>query len=216
MQGEVAVSMSRPHLTSLRCGTVTPCIPGGASGCDHSLGHHNLGSQLQTWAQCPAWCEHHLCQGKAGRGFSPQRFSPCVLTIHSERKQVEKSTPAIPVMWVLLEEESGSACCFLIGHDLYQIQIKNRKSFLRLHNIYHTFKYCTTVKAELTNLKEEELINIKDNFRTSKNFYKTMRTKSSENLIRVAYATDCANMKLNCFKNYIQIQYNTAIKKAYL
>lgn len=133
-----------------------------------------------------------------------------------ERKQVEKSTPAIPVTWILLEEESGSACCFLIGHDSYQIQTKNCKSFLQLHNFYHTFKYCTNAKAELTNLKEGELINIKDNFRTSKNFYKTMRTKSSENLIRVAYATGCANIKLNCFKNYIQIQYNAAIKKAYL
>lgn len=30
MQGGVAVSMSRPHLTSLRCGTVAPCIPSRA------------------------------------------------------------------------------------------------------------------------------------------------------------------------------------------
>lgn len=83
-------------------------------------------------------------------------------------------------------------------------------------NFFHTFKYCTNAKAELTSLKERELINIKNNFRTSKNFYRILRTKSSENLINVACATGCANIKLNCFKNRMQIQYNTAIKKAYL
>lgn len=87
---------------------------------------------------------------------------------------------------------------------------------MQLHHLYHAFKYCTGTEAELTNFKEGELINIKDNSRTSKNFYKTLRIKNSENLINVAYATDCANIKLNCLKNYMQIKHNTAINKAYL
>lgn len=212
--------MPRLHLTSLRCGTgqlslsafppgwvvvttlldITACMCAASRrpGSSVLLGL-NITSAKARW-----------------RHFSPQGLSLCVPTVQSERKKEEKSTPAIPAMWVLPGEDSDSESCFLIGHDLHPNQTKKCKSFLQLHNLYHTFKYCTNAKAELTSLKEGALINIKDNFRTSKNFHKTLRIKSSENLINVAYATGCANIKLNCLKNYMQIKYNTAINKAYL
>lgn len=202
------------HRTAL-----APCIPTRVSGCNHSLGHHNLRvcSQQETWVQCLAWSEHHQCQGKAEALLSSRAQPLCTDSTVREKKRREINTwhPSTQT-WVLLGEDSGSESCFLIGHDLHPIQTKNYKNFLQLHHLYHTFKYCTNAKAELTSLKKGALINIKDNFRTSKNFHKTLRTKSSENLINVAYVMGCANIKLNCLKNYMQIKYNTAINKAYL
>lgn len=73
---------------------VAPCIPTRVSGCNHSLGHHNLRvcSQQETWVQCLAGSEHHQCQGKAEALLSSRAQPLCTDSTVRQKKRREINT----------------------------------------------------------------------------------------------------------------------------
>lgn len=163
MQGEVAVSMSRPHLTSLRCGTGASVLSAILTVQVVVTTHLDITTASRT-PEFSVLLGLNITSAKARlREVSLLRAQP-LCTNNAVREQKKKRNHHLPSQWggYLLRRNLVQECCLLVGHYLHPIQTKNCKNFLQLHNSYHTFKYCTNAKAELTSLKEGELINIKD------------------------------------------------------
>lgn len=113
MQGEVAVTMSRAHLTALRCGMGMMPLSAFLTGQVVVSTHLDITTcvweQQETCVQCLS-----LVWTSPGEKFFSSGLSLCVPIIQSERKKELKSTPAIASwggIWFRVLLSGGSLIC---------------------------------------------------------------------------------------------------------